>query len=215
MNDIENYLGTDASNAILGLLHRHGIKLTYLKHEYIMYTLNHKEAIILTYLALCIRQGYTVDYTCLNRLIYHDTDKVFMYTVIDKKDTSSKHRQYATHHVENYKNGNIHYNLLEAMLDYECARFTKEDKPENAYETAIRKDAYGLFKESLDKFGIDSSERISIDFKEASEVYNKYIKSDYINKNISVLSRMIQFYEFNTVAEIVNNFHIRLNHGGL
>jgi len=41
------------------------------------------------------------------------------------------HRRYSRHHVESIRKKNYE----EMVIDWECARFTKPDKPLNAYET--------------------------------------------------------------------------------
>lgn len=62
----------------------------------------------------------------------HDLDKIFLYLLFSKRTVHKIHRRFSTHHV-----GNIfHYlNKEQAVIDWECARFTKPDKPLNAYQT--------------------------------------------------------------------------------
>lgn len=70
----------------------------------------------------------------LNRAKYHDVDKLFLFQVTDTKSASNLHRKLSTHHMTN----NIpkqHLDLAEAVLDFECAGYTKPDKPLNAYDT--------------------------------------------------------------------------------
>ena len=65
----------------------------------------------------------------------HDVDKLFLYLFLSKETTSNIHRRIARHHVdemsslEDYK---------QAMVDWECARYTKPDKPLNAYDTLYK-----------------------------------------------------------------------------
>ena len=62
----------------------------------------------------------------------HDLDKILMYILFIPKDTVSNiHRKISSHHERNNKIKN----LKEAIIDWECARFTKLDKPLNARET--------------------------------------------------------------------------------
>lgn len=70
----------------------------------------------------------------LLRARYHDLDKAFLYTLIDKKDASNYHRMHSSHHMCN-ELPKSRIDMLEAALDYECAGYTKEDKPRNAYDT--------------------------------------------------------------------------------
>ena len=70
----------------------------------------------------------------------HDLDKVlYLYPLAfilgrDKKWVHTYHRTHNRHHVENqYRKTRRDY--IETIIDWECARFTKPDKPLNAYET--------------------------------------------------------------------------------
>jgi len=70
----------------------------------------------------------------------HDLDKLlFLYpwalaTGHDKKWVHNLHRKRNRHHVEN-KQEKTRRDYIEMIIDWECARFTKPDKPLNAYET--------------------------------------------------------------------------------
>ena len=61
----------------------------------------------------------------------HDLDKVILYPILGKTLTHNLHRKLSNHH---YRNGDIK-NKIEAAFDWECARFTKPDKPLDAYDT--------------------------------------------------------------------------------
>lgn len=65
------------------------------------------------------------------RFLLHDLDKVFLYCFIFKEKASAWHKDHSKHHVRN----NTVYDPLQAVLDWECARFTKPDKPLTARET--------------------------------------------------------------------------------
>lgn len=69
----------------------------------------------------------------------HDIDKLFMYVFlgfIGTKNISKIHRRYSKHHLDNDKTHSMD-DVLEAVLDWEAARFTKADKPLNAWQTCI------------------------------------------------------------------------------
>lgn len=57
-----------------------------------------------------------------------------MYPIFGKEITSRYHRRNRTHHVEcdKYKTKK---DFIESVIDWECARYTKPDKPLNARET--------------------------------------------------------------------------------
>lgn len=61
----------------------------------------------------------------------HDTDKLFLYLLFTKKETSRLHRKYSKHHQGNHK---TKADVVNAVLDWESARMTKPDKPETARE---------------------------------------------------------------------------------
>ena len=71
------------------------------------------------------------------RSIVHDLDKVILYNVWPHKKVKNFHRSTARHHVENNikKNRN---DYIEMIIDWECARYTKPDKPLNAYDTLYK-----------------------------------------------------------------------------
>lgn len=85
----------------------------------VIYTLKHRKALN----ELAKAHGY--------HFPFHDLDKVFLYPILGKKLTHKLHRMWSRHH---YRNGDIK-NKIEAAFDWECARFTKPDKPLDAFET--------------------------------------------------------------------------------
>lgn len=71
------------------------------------------------------------------RLFIHDLDKcLFLALGGDRKGASALHRDSAPHHMEGNPSPNKG-DILEAILDYESAGYTKPDKPLNAYDTVI------------------------------------------------------------------------------
>lgn len=70
----------------------------------------------------------------------HDCDKLLLYLFCFWKSAESIHnwhRKHARHHVEN----NIpkkQEDYIQMVIDWECARLTKRDKPLNAYETLMK-----------------------------------------------------------------------------
>ena len=71
------------------------------------------------------------------RSIVHDLDKVILYNILSHKKVKNFHRSTARHHVENnIKKSRNDY--IEMIIDWECARYTKPDKPLNAYDTLYK-----------------------------------------------------------------------------
>lgn len=76
---------------------------------------------------------------------HHDLDKILLYVFcpwLGTKRISRFHQRYNSHHPiwcdkDNWSHTKKAYNIdfVEAIIDWECARYTKEDKPLNAYDT--------------------------------------------------------------------------------
>lgn len=65
----------------------------------------------------------------------HDLDKVFLYPILGKKRTQKIHQRHAHHHLAR---AHTRADFEEMVVDWECARFTKPDKPLNAYDTLYK-----------------------------------------------------------------------------
>lgn len=71
------------------------------------------------------------------RSIVHDIDKIILYNVWPHKKVKEFHRNTARHHVES-KAKKFKNDYIEMIIDWECARYTKPDKPLNAYDTLYK-----------------------------------------------------------------------------
>ena len=90
------------------------------------------------------------------RSIVHDIDKVILYNFWEHKKVKEFHRKTARHHVENeIKKRKADY--VEMIIDWECARYTKPDKPLNAYDTLynIYPELESIILPILKEFNID------------------------------------------------------------
>lgn len=70
----------------------------------------------------------------------HDIEKPFLYLFCFWLNTSKIHQihqKYNRHHVRNSLK-KTDDDLLDTIIDWECARMTKPDKPLNAYDTLIK-----------------------------------------------------------------------------
>ena len=63
---------------------------------------------------------------------------------MDDETLQEIHRKTQKHHIENWAE-KTEADYLEASIDWECARYTKLDKPLNAYETLMK--FYPAYKE--------------------------------------------------------------------
>lgn len=173
--------------------------------EHFIYTLQHKSALIMVYTELFKRIPEEN-----SRLYFHDSDKLWMYTFLSEVKKASKiHRTYSYHHVENWRIDNIE-DRIETMLDYECARITKSDKPLNACRTVkelqigARKDLEPILR----AHGLWSDKNVDFSF----ELYNSY--ADIIEKRI--LDNFLMAYEdlnisYYTFCNLKGNSDIALN----
>ena len=98
--------------------------------EHIEYTYKHRK--IVMYLA----NKYVKEGAVLKQIQDHDMDKLFMYLFYNNKDVSALHRQLSSHHENEIEKNKADY--IEMVLDWESARYTKEDKPLNAYDTLYK-----------------------------------------------------------------------------
>lgn len=62
----------------------------------------------------------------------HDLNKYVLYLVYDKQTVTDVHRLISSHHDREATDIEV---LTEMLLDWESARYTKSDKPFNAYDT--------------------------------------------------------------------------------
>lgn len=95
--------------------------------DYVKYTIKHRKAFRKVEKELFGKTSI--------RGYLHDLDKVILYPILGKKITSKIHRKYSRHHV-NRAHTTSDYKQM--VVDWECARYTKPDKPLNAYDTLYR-----------------------------------------------------------------------------
>lgn len=62
----------------------------------------------------------------------HDLDKVFLKLFLDTKTVHKIHRKYSKHHT---MKASTHSDYVQMVIDWECARITKPDKPLNTRGT--------------------------------------------------------------------------------
>ena len=103
--------------------------LKYLKinKERVRYSLNHRKAFRSVEKQLIGHNTF--------RSLFHDLDKVILYNLFDYKDVHNFHRNHMKHHSIKAK---THNDFIQMVIDWECARFTKPDKPLNARDTLYK-----------------------------------------------------------------------------
>ena len=98
---------------------------------YIEYTYKHRKIVI--YLA---KKYFKDNKELLEKVELHDLDKLFMYLFYEKESASDIHRDMNFHHQNKLPKSELDY--MEMVLDWESARYTKPDKPLNAYDTLVK-----------------------------------------------------------------------------
>lgn len=96
--------------------------------DYIEYTYKHRIVV-----KLLAEKYFGDNKELLEQVELHDLDKLFTYLFYDKKVASKLHREQNVHHANELEKTKLDY--MEMVLDWESARYTKPDKPLNAYDT--------------------------------------------------------------------------------
>ena len=120
--------------------------------EHIEYTYKHRKVVM-----LLAKKYFNDNKELLERIEMHDLDKMFMYLFYDKKTVSRMHRDLSKHHENDLEKDYLDY--VEMVLDWESARYTKPDKPLNAYDTLVNfyTDMTDFILPILKDMGIDKS----------------------------------------------------------
>lgn len=103
--------------------------------DWLVYTFRHRRAF-----EYCVKKRVRdpeLRAELLRRAKIHDLDKMVMYLFMDQRKAQRLHIQTQPHHLENSL-PRTHADWVEAVIDYECAPYTKPDKPLNAYEFVLK-----------------------------------------------------------------------------
>ena len=99
--------------------------------EWCIYTYRHRRAF-----EYCVRKYIRepgLREEMLRRARIHDMDKMIMYLFMNQREAQEKHVKTKAHHLENDL-PRTYEDYVETVIDYECAPYTKPDKPLNAYD---------------------------------------------------------------------------------
>lgn len=167
------------------------------------YTYRHRKAFL--YLVNKIIKDELIKKEMIKRARFHDLDKVVLYLFFDRKQVSNYHRKTVRHHLENNIEKNF-YDYLESIIDFECAAYTKPDKPLNAHDTILKfyknissKD-YNSLINILNQYNLNSSYCV-LDDKEGIE---------YMKKYQNVTEEMIIYEAFDYISNNTDNSFIKL-----
>lgn len=130
--------------------------------EWCVYTYKHRKAF--EYVSrLLIGDGVKLE-KMLERARLHDLDKLLMYQYLEWEDCLDYHVHHRAHHLE-CQCDRSYEDWLEMVIDYECAPYTKPDKPLNAYDFVNKLTGLGyidiesarVLLDIMHDLGIDSS----------------------------------------------------------
>lgn len=146
----------------------------------ILYSYKHKKIV------KKLAEKYHCSETFIKRLNEHDLDKMFLLLFYDKKDIENAHRDISRHHDNNIEKTEDDY--IEMVLDWESARYTKPDKPLNAYDTLykyyphLEDKILPILKQfKIDKSNMPMDEEILKYSKELDSIKEEGIKEIFIN----------------------------------
>ena len=94
------------------------------------YTYKHRKIVIF------LAKKYSNSKRLLEQLERHDLDKMYLLLLYDKDSLKDVHRNISSHHDNDIPKTELDY--MEMVLDWESARYTKPDKPLNAYDTLYK-----------------------------------------------------------------------------
>ena len=131
----------------------------------------------------------------LKQVKYHDMDKVLNYLIGSVKNAHNLHVLNSSHHLES-NNEKTELDLCEMVLGWESARYTKKDKPLNAYQTLEK--YYSKYKKEilpiLDKLKLEDTEHID---KEVLNYLNNLDLS--IEKILDIVIDYINYLKNNNI----------------
>lgn len=152
--------------------------------EYIKYTIKHNKAINM----LAEKMG--IDASILKRIRYHDMDKALNYLIKSAITAHKEHVTNASHHLESHVERQIS-DYIEMVLDWESARYTKEDKPLNAFQTLNKyySEHKTCIKPILERLNLNKDSCAMI-----PEIYAKLKNVDVTNEE--VLNNIIDYINY-------------------
>lgn len=151
--------------------------------EHIKYTFKHRRIVML------LAEKYFKDnHELLEQVRVHDLDKMYMYLFYNKKDVSNIHRDKVVHHENDLEKSELDY--IEMVLDWESARYTKPDKPLNAYDTLVNyyPGMTDVILPILEVMGIaESGLEMDIDILEEAKKLDNVSEEDIVSELINGL----------------------------
>ena len=160
----------------------------------ISYTIRHKKAFLEVEKKLRGKNTW--------RGYLHDIDKPFLYLSlwIKFENIQKIHRKHNKHHVRNNLT-KTKEDLIDTIIDWECARITKPDKPLNAYETLLK-----FYPDKKDEFLPLIRELLPEQIKEACLKEKRRVATEHLRFQSNSMRRILPPRTFHTqsnTAEMV------------
>lgn len=114
--------------------------------EWCVYTYKHRLAFEYVARKLIKDEGLLVN--IIERARVHDLDKQLMYLFLDWDECVSYHIMHQPHHLDNDMEKSYE-DLVETIIDFECAPYTKPDKPLNAFDFVGKLKELGYIDEAM------------------------------------------------------------------
>ena len=154
--------------------------------EWCIYTYRHRRAFEYCVKKLILEPSLRAE--MLERAKIHDMDKMLMYLSMDQKEAQKIHTMTQPHHLENDLDRSYE-DLVEAVIDYECAPYTKLDKPLNAYDFVNLLVEWKALDKELSESLISIMEELGI---ACSNTYTQDIEGqEYIKRFSDITEEMI------------------------
>ncbi len=171
--------------------------------------MNNLEELIYTYkhrkIVMFLAKMYFDNNELIEQLKKHDIDKMYLLLFYEKKKINAFHRSISSHHDNDIPKTELDY--IEMVLDWESARYTKDDKPLNAYDTMKQ------FYPHLENNIMPILERMNIAYSttEKNEKVAEYAKS-LGNPTINDIKEELVNYIENTPSK--NNIKVKVKKDG-
>lgn len=195
--------------------------------EYCKYTYLHRLAFKHELKRLYLNDKLNIEeYFELNkRSEIHDIDKMVLYLFWSKPEASNYHKHHAPHHIFTFVDGIVpsDIDIIESLIDFQCAPMTKPDKQLNAYQTVmeIKSNYIDIYKPYLEKLGYTESDTIE-DIEFVNTINNTEVKpidilkacANYLYENFTdniytqLKSKLCSIEELTRLITYADNFDI-------
>lgn len=128
--------------------------------DWCVYTYKHRK--MFAFIADKLIKDEAAKQEILKRALWHDVDKLLMYSYLDQDESQKYHVKVNSHHLE-CDVPKTYIDYLETVIDYECSPYTKPDKPLNAYDFLKKLCEMKLVKDDVAATLFDIMHELNID----------------------------------------------------